>query len=86
MAGRFWRMVFYASILGLLRTRMRKHKRKPSKLAGDSVETLDDMMTPSDLIWILERLKFAGGECLLSVDPGIRDYLIQKLRDRRQSA
>jgi hypothetical protein len=61
-------------------------KHKTSKLVDDGVEALDDRMTPGDLIWILSRLKFAGGKCRLSIDKGIRDYLLQTLRDRRQSA
>jgi hypothetical protein len=61
-------------------------KRKRSKLAGDDAEALDDRMTPSDLIWILERLRFADGQCRLSIDKGIRDYLVQALQDRRHAA
>ena len=61
-------------------------KRKRSKLAGDGIEALDDRMTPSDLIWILARLKFAGGQCRLSIDKGIRDYLIRRLQDGRHAA
>ena len=61
-------------------------KRRRSKLAGDGVEALDDRMTRGDLIWILERLKFADGECQLSVDKGVRDFLVRALQDRRQAA
>jgi hypothetical protein len=62
------------------------HKRKRSKLAGGDVETLDQDMTRGDLVWVLERLKFADGLCQLSVDKGVRDFLIRTLQDRRQSA
>ena len=31
-------------------------KRKTSKLVDDGVESLDDEMTPSDLIWISSAL------------------------------
>jgi hypothetical protein len=66
---------------------MHKHRRKARKLVGDGVEVLDQDMTRGDLVWTLERLKFAAdGSCQLRLDKGVRDFLTRALRDRRQAA
>jgi hypothetical protein len=58
----------------------------------DAAETLDQNMTPADLIAALERLPFrrAGDmgrpsdakRCLIAIDEGVRDYLISALSRR----
>jgi len=43
---------------------------------------LDDSMTRSDLAWCLERLRFghAGDRHLLTIDRGVRDYLVWAIK------
>jgi hypothetical protein len=52
----------------------------------DAAETLDEDMKVSDLIEMLERLPFARpttrGRCLVSLDRGVRDYLLRAIRPR----
>jgi len=43
---------------------------------------LDESMTRSDLAWCLERLRFghAGDRHLLTIDRGVRDYLVWAIK------
>ena len=43
---------------------------------------LEDGMTRNGLANALEAVSFAGGHCLLSLDRGVRDYIVRLLRDR----
>jgi len=45
---------------------------------------LDDDMTRVDIIDALQRLPFkrAGDRCVVQLDPGVRNFLVQAWRDR----
>ena len=43
---------------------------------------LRDEMTRSGLARELERVHFTEGQCMVSLDPGVRDYLLRLLRPR----
>ena len=59
---------------------------KPAQMGRRSrrreLHRLQDHMTRAELAHSLERVSFDGGHCLLSVDQGVRDYLLRLLRDR----
>lgn len=58
-------------------------KCPPKADAYDGIEELDDDMTGDDVVDILARLKFAKGELrFVSIDRGVRDFLVRKLRQR----
>ena len=49
-------------------------------------DVLDQDMTASDLVWVLQNLHFSNRQNALSalrIDRGVRDYLIDVLRSRR---
>ena len=63
-------------------TKSKAEKIRSNRLIDNGVEELDGAMLPNDLIWILERLKFTGGHCLLRVDKDIRQFLVRALQNR----
>ena len=46
-------------------------------------DVLDQDMSPSGVAEVLEGLRFrADGQCLISLDRGIRDYLLRAIKPR----
>ena len=43
------------------------------------VEDLDTDMTRTDLIEVLQRLRFSNGHSVVRIDRGVRDYLVRML-------
>ena len=50
--------------------------------AEAEAEELTDDMTAGDLIFTLEHMRFAGEHRLVSLDRGVRDFLVRKLKPR----
>ena len=53
-----------------------------AKHSTAEAEELTDDMTAGDLIFTLEHMRFAGEHRLVSLDRGVRDFLVRKLKPR----
>ena len=53
-----------------------------TKRSTVEAEELTDDMTAGDLIFTLEHMRFAGQHRLVSLDRGVRDFLVRKLKPR----
>ncbi len=52
-------------------------------VAERAMPELTDDMTVTDLVDVLEHLRFAGGQTsMLRIDRGVRDYLVRMLKGR----
>ena len=61
----------------------------PDNADSHSIEpdVLDQDMTPSDLVWALQNLRFGNRQDALStlrIDRGVRNYLIRAIAPKRR--
>jgi hypothetical protein len=74
------------------RARIGEASRRPMAAQGHDAEWkppddyVDESMTPGDLVYVLENLRFQGSLGTLKVDRGVRDYLLTAVRRRQQPA
>ncbi len=67
----------------LRKTRMvRKPGDDDSRKFDPLIEELDADMKVNDVVAVLETMRFSAGRGLVSIDRGVRDYLLTLLRRR----